>query len=336
MSQERQPYSNVRRVQNRCNAIDTHEVLKQEIYKQGYDYDTNFRFGFNQAPTMGGAPGTPATPTPTMGGPSGPGVGFEDYELHFDTLNKDTSSDLENGEVKWSITSINNSQDIKNCIQIKVGPFFFPKVSNATGNPDYFFYRRVYMQILGLPSTQAILAPNGNQYHFEFEVENLNSIAVRLNPLKDTFFFQRPITSLTEFQVRFMVPHGFKKVALPADKVTLISVNNSNPARFTIVGGELTTEVLGALGATTAPGIAVYISGFTTADTAINNAVNTTEGVYISNIVNSTSFEISGIDLTGIAASNATMVIPKNHIAFPVRFTTVRDQLTNYVSAIHE
>jgi hypothetical protein len=116
----------------------------------------------------------------------------------------------------------------------------------------------------------------------------------------------------------------------------LISVNNSNPARFTIVGGELTTEVLGALGATTAPGIAVYISGFTTADTAINNAVNTTEGVYISNIVNSTSFEISGIDLTGIAASNATMVIPKNHIAFPVRFTTVRDQLTNYVSAIHE
>jgi hypothetical protein len=133
-----------------------------------------------------------------------------------------------------------------------------------------------------------------------------------------------------------MVPHGFRKINIPADRVLISCVANSNPARFTIVSGELTTDVLGPVGTIAAPGIAVYISGFSTTDSNINNIVNSADGLYITNIIDNTTFEISGVDLTGIPAVGARMIISKNHIAFPVRFTSVRDQTTNYITVGHE
>lgn len=332
MSQERQPYANVQRVRNRANAVDMHEVLKQEIYKQKNDSDTNFRFGLN-TPPQSIQPGAP--PVQVQQGPSNSNVGFEDYELHFDSLDKDSSGNLGIGEMKWSISTINNNQDIKNCIQVRMGPIFFPKIIGTTGKPDFFFYRRVYMQIVGLGSTQGVLGANGNQYHFEFEVENLNSVAVKLIPLKESFFFQRPLSSINDFTVRFMVPHGFKRVPIPNDRVSIVSVANSNPARFTIVGGDL-TDILGPIGVPAAPGIAVYISGFATTDATTNNAVNTTEGNYITNIVNNSQFDIAGIDLTAIPATSGVMIVPKNRIAFPMRFTSVKEQLTNYIGVNHD
>jgi hypothetical protein len=72
-------------------------------------------------------------------------VGFEDSEFHFDSLDRDTSSDLRNGELKWSVSTLNNNQDIKNCIEIRVGPMFFPKVIADASKPNFFYYRRVYM-----------------------------------------------------------------------------------------------------------------------------------------------------------------------------------------------
>ena len=79
----RDPYSNVMRVQNRCEGIDTHELGKQEIYRQGYEGDTGFRFGLSGSvlpPLTGGV-----VSTATVGNPSGAGVGFEDVELFFPT-----------------------------------------------------------------------------------------------------------------------------------------------------------------------------------------------------------------------------------------------------------
>lgn len=321
------PYSNVKKVHGRCsvNAIDVQELLKNEIYSQGPETDTNFKFGLV-------TPSSSKDVTPTI--PLSANVGFEDYEFHFDSLDRDSASDLVNGEMRWSINQLNNSQDVKNIVEMRVGEFFFPRLLVSNG-PDYYFYRRVYMQVLNLPSTQAVMGANGNQYHFEFEVESLNSVAVKLRPLKDAFFFQKPVTSLTDLQVRFMIPHGFKKIPLPNDRVTITSVANTNPARFTITNE--TTAILGSVGVPAAPGIAAYINGFNAIGNAnINNAVNAINGVYITNIVDSKTFEIAGIDFTGIGVLPAQMVIPKNHIAFPLRFTSVKDQLTNYITVGHE
>ena len=335
MSQERQPYSNIRRVQRRCAPVDMHEVMKQEIYRQSYDADTNFRFGLGA--------GTTSTSGGSVGGvipPAAGIVGFEDTELYFDSVGRDTSSDTANGELKFSITNINNNQDLRNCIELMVTPMYFPRISNPAvpAAPDYFFYRRVYMQITNLPSTQGILATNGNQFHFEFEVMNISSIAVLLVPLKNTFFLQRPITSLSEIDVRFMVPHGFRRIPLPKDTLAIASVSpGTNPARFLVLAGD-TTAALGPIGVPVAPGVAVYITNFVSPNGLINAQVNAAAGLFVTNIIDAFTFEVAGIDLTplGVASYNATAIVPKNRIAFSMRFTSTRDQLTNYIVVGHE
>lgn len=338
MSQERQPYANVPRVRNRCNQLDTHEILKREIYKQGYDYDTNFRFGVGGPAITGGS-------IAASSGSSGSGVGFEDYELYFDSVNRDGGSDLTTGELKWSITDLNNTQDIKNCVQIHIGSFFFPKIYASPNHPEYLYYRRVFMEMTNAPSSQAVFGPNNNKFHFEFHVNNLNGQAVELVPLKDSFFFQRPLTSLTEFNVRFMTPsnsspNNWRKIQLPPDRVqiqSLISGVGYNPIRFRITGGELTTSVLGPIGSTGSPGIAAFITDYASNDTSTNTSVNDTQGVYITNILNTTDFEIGAIDGTPVTSQyDATLYIPKNRIAFPLRFTSIRYQPTNYIDVVHD
>jgi hypothetical protein len=340
----RDPYSNVMRVQNRCEGIDTHELGKQEIYRQGYEGDTGFRFGLSGSvlpPLTGGV-----VSTATVGNPSGAGVGFEDVELFFDSTQRDTSSDYTNGEIKWAVQPLNNAADIKNCIQMHVGPFFFPKIYAATGKPEFFYFKRVFVEFQNAPSSQAVLGPNNNKFHFEFEVQSLTGQAVKLIPIKPSFFFQRPLTSITDFQLRFSVPpttsavSAFKRIPIPKDTVTIVSALSGgfgfNPIRFRITGVD-TTTVLGPVGTTGTPGIAVFITGYNSANPLINAAVNNVAGVYVTNIVDSVNFEIAGIDASALVAQSvATMYIPKNRIAFPIRFTSVRDQLTNYIEVGHQ
>jgi hypothetical protein len=306
---------------NRCGGVDIHELLKGEIYKQG-GLDTGYRFG--QA--AGGSIG-PGSAAPSV-------TGFEDYELYFDSVNKDGSSDLVNGELKFSITDLNNNQDIHSCIEMKVGSFYFPKVINPAGSPDFYFYRRVYLQVLGLPSTQGVLADNGNQYHFEFSVENFSGIAVLLVPIKDTFFFQRPITSLTDLQLRFTVPI-FKRIPLPEVILNVVSIAGSNPAQFSIVGGP-TTAAIGDIGLLPAPGVAVYISGFASGDPAVNIATNNTAGVFVTTVVNATQIIIASLNFATVGVVVAQMIVAKNRIAIPIRFTSIKDSVTNYINVVHE
>lgn len=336
MSQQRDPYANIPRVINRCNQIDTHELLKQEIYSQTSD-------GSNRS-SGGSAPQPVSKPAAA---PQNSNTGFEDYELYFDSTQRDMSSDYSIGEIKWSATTLNNSQDIKNCIEMKIGSFFFPKIYSDPGKPEFFYFRRVFMEFENAPSTQAILGPNNNKFHFEFEVDNLTSQAVLLTPIKDAFFFQRPITSITDFQIRFSVPPTnsgasvFKRVQIPNDTVPIVALTNGgagyNPARFRIMGSD--TSVIGPIGATGTPGVAVFISGLATNDGVVNSNINSTAGVFITNVINATDFEIASIDATAINAASiygASMFIPKNRIAFPLRFTCTRSQRTNFIEVSHD
>ncbi len=339
MSHERQPYSNVKRVGNaRCHQFDTHELLKQEVFKQGYDADTQFRFGLNAPAVLQGGAGT--------SGPSPQTVGFEDIELYFDSTQRDTSSDYTIGEIKWNVPIINNSTDIKNCVEMHLPTFFFPKIYAPTTAPEYFYYRRVLVEFQNAPSNQAVLGPNNNKFHFEFEVENITGQAVKLVPLKPSFFFQRPITSITDFQFRFMVPPTtsspvtFKKIPIPHDTVSITSLTTGgfgyNPIRFQINGTDDTT-VLGLVGSLGTPGVAVFITGYASNSSGVNTAVNATVGIYATTVLDATTFEISGINASAVTAQySATMFIPKNRIAFPLRFTCVRDQNTNYIDVTHD
>lgn len=320
-------YSNVQRVYNRGTQVDTHELLKRELYSQGPDSDSGARVTGGSLPTVGVA-------GPAVGAVAAAPVdkvGFEDYELYLDSTDGINTA-LAVGEIKWLISPLNNNQDIKNVVQLRIGSFFFPRVTGDAAAPDYFFFRRVFLQLGGLSSTQGYLAANNKRFQFEFEVENINSVAVRLNPIKDTFVFQRPITSFSEILFRFSVPVGFRPIVIPRSVVAVTAVPLSNPAQFDILLG--TTEDFGAVGTPTAPGVAIYIQEFVVADATVNVLANRLDGHYVTTINSTTRITIAGLDFSSVAAPQqltARIIIAKNRIAVPIRLTTVENQVTNSV-----
>lgn len=307
----------------RKRMIDTHEILKAEIYAQGGD------------PVPSGVePPPPLIPPPEV-------VGFEDVELYFDSRQRDAASDYSVGEIRWDVTMINSNNDIKGCIQMHLNEFYLPRPYAPPTSPDYFYEQRVFMEFLGAPTTQAVLAGPLGRFHVEFRVENISGQAVRLVPLKKSgsFFFQRPLTSITEFYVRFMVPQKsgplFKRINLLPETVmatvNLVAGAGTNPIQFTVPS----TSVLGAVGAI--PPVAVWFSGLATPNLAVNAAVNNPDGLFVVNILDSTTFEVAGIDGTSLVALHtSTLYIPKNRIAMPVRFTCTRSTVTNNVAVTHD
>lgn len=336
MSQERSPYSNVHRVVNRNNSLDVHELLKQELLKQTPGSDSSFN------PTLTAASlGNQAL---VAGSPS---IGFEDHELYFESPYRDQSSDYSTGEIKYSISAVNNNQELRGVIEMHIGPFIFPKIPTVATVPDFFYFRRVFMELTTAPSTQVVQGQGNIKYHFEFEVSNPNGQAILLTPVKGSFFFRRPITSMTDFQVRFTVPPTnpsiglLKNIPLPNDTVGIsMQINGGlfgyDPVRYTIAF-PYTTEILGLVGTLAAPGVAVFITMPTSSSNTINDMVTSTAGVFVTNIINSNTFEIGAIDSSTLSLQyGGVMYIPKNRIAFPVRFTCVREQVTNYIGITHD
>lgn len=301
--------------------IDVHSLLAQEIYAQGGD------------PVPSGIePPPPLIPPPEI-------IGFEDIELYFDSRQRDMTSNIANGELRWDITTLNNNNDIKGCVQMHLSEFYFPRPYTPTTSPDFYYEQRVFMEFLGSPTTQAVLAGQMGRFHFEFRVENITGQAVRLVPLKKSFFFQRPLTSTTEFYVRFMVPQKsgalLARVPIPAEAapitVNLIASAGTNPIQFTIAD----TSIIGSVGAI--PPVAVFISRLATPNAGINTAVNNPAGLFVTNILSATVFEIAGIDATTLnALYTASIYLPKNRIAMPVRFTCTRSVSTNNISVVHD
>lgn len=349
------PYANVRLPNNRNQTINIHETLKKEIYRQNADdgqSGTNISSG-NSVPVStnminsnrSGHISTPQKPT-----------GFEEIELYFDSTQRDLSSDYTLGESRWSITNLNNAVDIKNCVEIHLNEFFFPKIYSATGRPDFFYFARIFVEFFGeTPSDQAILGPNNSRFHFEFVVENPTGQAVKLVPIKKSFFFKKPLLSITNFNLRFMVPsrssiqritNSFIRIPIPPDTVLVTMATTGgfgyNPIRFSIVaasgntnGGTADTTAIAPIGAVS-PGVAIQLSDFLSNDSSVNTAVNNSAGLFITNVIDSTTFEIAGINATTVNdIYSARMYILKNRFAFPVRFTTIKEQLTNYITVNH-
>jgi len=311
-----------------CNPYDDiQELLKKEIYSQG-----------QQQPPNNYSSSTPSNNTVVSSGPS---YGFEDIEIYFDSVSSSSFGNLLTGEIGWSITAINNTNDIRNCIQVNLGRFFFPKISQAINYPEFFYYRRVFMELTSFPTTQAVLAPNNNRFHFEFEVININGHAVELSPIKNSYFFPQPISSISDFNIRFLVPtfgstNNFTHVPIPQSRVPIQCIPGTNPIQFSITSGDTTTLTFGPIGPVALPGYAVNITNFASNDPAVNAAVNNPLCVFVSNIIDDYTFEIGTIDGTTVgAAYSADMFIPKNRIAFPVRFTSVKSQITNYIGVNH-
>lgn len=308
----------------RC--IDIREILKQEIKKSdglGNSIDPTF----NQTTSSDGTTSTPANK-----------YGFEDTEIYFDSSQADTSSDLSTGEIKWDINLINNFSGIKNCIEISVGDIIMPKIMIDSVNTDFLYENKVFMEISNLTTQQSIIANNNNKYHFEFHVEPLTNYTVKLVPIKKTFFFQRPITSITNLNIKLYVPSTtrsflFKPIPLPATVISIKSVPDDGTNKeytWTINTPMNDAYIFDQLNQNTA--IAYYISEYISPDTAANNYLTNPNGFYGLTATAKDQFYMTNEFASSIIPpTDAYMLIPKNRISFSVRFTSVVNQVTNYV-----
>jgi len=319
--------------------LDVKELLKQETYRQdeaqylGFGDPGELSFASNSAASVSKGPATVVSNN----------HGFEWVELYFDSVNRNRVTTLANGDIAWSINNLNNSQGISSIIGIVLEPFYFPKVDVDPTLPDFFYYRRVFIEIVGTGSQQSILGPNGQRFHFECQVSNANGQAVLLTPIRSTFYFTQPLIELTTFQLRFTVPKTDiftltpKVVPIYEGTVEILSLTTGgfgyNPIRFTITTPGVSTNIIGLIGALTAPGVAAFITGYVSNDAATNGSVNNASGVFITNVIDATTFEIAGIDATAVNAQfSATMFVAKNRIAIAARFLSVVTKITNHVS----
>jgi len=304
---------------NPCKYIDTHELLKTEIYSQTDDPSIPVSMDY---PTPSLPPGESEK---TLTGQ------YSSTSLYFDSYYKDSANYAE-GTIAWQISPINKGNIISNCIALTMNPFYLQKPNAATTIPDPFYYRKVYVGFPNISVSSAVQTGTANTYHFEFDVTNLNSQAVNLIPSHspNTFFFTRPITGIFDLSCRFMLPPTFGPVPLYPDKVELTMVYNGligyNPIRFAI-SAPYDTSAIGLVGALTAPGVAIDISNFVSNDPAVNALVNSTAGLFATNILSASTFEIAGINATTVTAISPatpiTMYIRKNRIAFELTFTSL-------------
>lgn len=328
----------VRRITNRCNSIDTHELLKQEIYKQGAgDTDNNYQLGVTADPNSAAA-----SAIQSVAPPSGV-TGIADTYLYFDSRAKDQSSNLASGQMKFSVVNLNNQQPIDNLVEMRIASsFYFPIPPYPAGVPSFYFFKRLYMQIASLPTTQSVLAQNGRTFHFEFDMDTSSSIAVKCSPTLDTFYFVQPITTMTDFNLQFTVPDGFTPVPIPNDTIAIAPISNTNPAQFQVLGLDTAFLSIGLVGVPV-PTVAAFITGFQAAygSNLLNSTVETTQGLFIDNVLSSNIFSVSALNFSGVTFVQAvgsmapSMFLPKNRFAFMMRFSSIKQQNTNYQTGVH-
>ncbi len=316
---QQRPTANPRRP---CNdrPIDIHEIQKQAILVGGYNDS--------------GAPSIMNGDSGSGGGGQSEEIGFEDIELYFDSVRADDLTGLGSGVISWSVPALNNLNDVQNCIQMHIGQFYFPKIDLGPAYPEFFYYRRAFMEFTDSPVNQAVLAPDSIKFHIEFEVRNINGQSVLFVPIKESFFFQRPLNTISLFQVRFTVPTaGGRLIPIP--------IPNTRVGAITQMTVPMTLDMsssaaFGLPGVVPPPGIAVWISNANTGDSATDAQLNDPRGVYVTNIIDSSTVEIgaagSGAETQ---TSNVTVSIGKNRFAFSVRFTCVKNRSTNYIKAVH-
>jgi hypothetical protein len=323
------PYETVRRAQSRCKAIDVHELMKTEIYAQNNPNDGDYVL---QSASSFRAVDEESSGPPTVAEVSAV-VGFEDRALYLDSIGKAAANtSLDTGTIAFNLTEINNNVELRNVISMRIDPFYFPRRTNPRPSavptayipnaPDLFFYRKMYVQVLNLPSTQSVNGRGTAQFTWEVQVDDLNSLAVKCTPTRDTFYLPQPLISLSELQLRFLVPSptGMRPITLFNDVNTVQFIPGTNPARFFINSnnGEaiLNTYIPpippgGVPPPIVAPGVPIIMTGFnwnqaiTPGNTLVNTMVNNEGGLFITSI----QYELLGLPFFSPAQQVCTFTI---------------------------
>jgi hypothetical protein len=251
--------------------------------------------------------------------------------MYFDSTARDFTSNISNGALTFNVAVLNLQKPLDNIVSIRINSFYIPRIVGPASSPDYFFFDRVYVRLTSgsLPVMQSVLGQSGATYHFECEIQTVNSVGVKLIPIQPVYYFQRPIQSLSDLTFNFLIPLGFRPINLPNDTLRVRALAGTNPAQFNILGVD-DTSALAPIGVPPAPGIAVYFNDFSSANATINNAITVSTGRYVDTITSAINFIVSSLNFTGLAFdTDCTMIIAKNRVGIEARFKSIRNQQTN-------
>lgn len=337
-SKTRAPFSQMKEPQSRAKYVNTHELLKREMFSQTGERD------LGQALSQVN-PGIIAEQTKEVlkeqeleGGTgktiSGPlnlgfsGSGLEDRYVYLDSDAKLGTSELDIGKYMYDVQQLNQNKPIDNIIEVESGGFYIPEIATGASFPAYFFYNTVTMFLWELQA-QSIRAQNGIRFHFEYNVEPAG-IANFLRPLADKqrFIYATPIQDLSILTIFFRAP--IKPLVFPQDIFGFTAVPGSSPAQI------ITNSPHGIPVASL---VSVFIRDFDSNVANIDNQINSLDGFLLTSI-NATTLEfpplaVAGFDFSGVlTAVPGELTIGFRRVAFTLRFRTVVNRVTNRIIPI--
>lgn len=220
--------------------------------------------------------------------------------IMLDSRYRDLSQDTQSGGIvnfTWNFLAnssantqggVNSLGNVQQLVSIMCGDLRIPFQNNALINA----YKRVSLLINEFGG-QSYIGQEGRKFHFIFKTE-LDGNMIECKALMDgkgVFDFAKPITQLDTFTVSFSCP--LEPMVFDMDRM-LMSVAYTATARLvSTIPHKLQT------------GDQVYVSNFTTADPATDNAVitlaNNVNGFNVY-VVDPVTIELQGLDLSVVTA----------------------------------
>lgn len=276
--------------------------------------------------------------TKFAGGEDNRPIGVSDYYFYFDSFYKETASNPALGIYVFDVRKINGNESVKNVIGIELDSFFLPKIeTDPDYQPEYYFFRTVFMEIQSISSRQITKNSNPTQnFHFELEIEDAGS-AVKAIPKNPIFTLTEPLYEITLLSVQFKIPPT-TPANYPNDVFAVTAVFPSilpPPGDRRMVTNQPHGLVIGQ-------NYSVYFTGYNSNSSTLNNIINDPLGQIIE-VIDATTIQLTntpGANAIGVTptalgtAPTATMFVGPLRIAFRMRMRTIRRTETNFITPI--
>lgn len=288
--------------------------------------------------------------------PQGP-FGATDQYVVLDSFNKLDSSIPEQGIYRWNFNvqgpstpdgDIGVRNAISNVIEMHIGEFCMPAVQPVPydTSPPFLSQNTNVIPITQLPfcdtvtievteiGLQSISDCNGKRHHFELRLEQIPNEGSRYLavPKKrfEIYIFTIPIMDLRTVTLVFKNPDININIPRDVFENVMARVDVGQQIQFLVPGNTLNI------------GDRVFISGFSSTDTTINNYINRCEGhvVGVNGFISGDVFRLNpdvssaslGLAVGDTIPNKSCLVIKiaKNRIRIPLRFRCVLDKVTQY------
>ena len=313
------PFSQVRRPADRRKDIDVKEALDRELSLQ-----SGIKFTQQLLPT-GNIQQITNTPVK---------YGLTDRFFYLDSNAKNSDSELGQGKLVYSFSTLNQSQSVDYVIEMEIGTFFLPEIPTTANFPTYYFFRRLNLLIEEM-NAAAIFAQSNRRFHFELGITPAGISNLTTDVGFSKFIFTRPFRNLVRGTFRFMAPtykNDFKNVRFEQD---ILNINAVPLVVGGVFGGATITTTV-PHGLTVGSDVSVYINNFVSNVGNIDTLINSVDG-FLLRVINANTLEfrapaVVGFDFTTVLVPvPGTMLVGYRRIAFTMRFRSLLEGETNTI-----